>query len=424
GLIECPKCSGTDFEKEDDILDVWFDSGVSFSAVLEARDYLQSPANLYLEGSDQHRGWFHSALLTSIGTRGKAPYKAVLTHGFVVDAKGKKMSKSSGNVIAPSEVIDKYGADVLRLWVSSEDYKDDLRISDEIVKRLSEAYRRIRNTFRYILGNLSDFDPDSNLIEFSELRELDRFTLSKLEALREKVLESYEKFEIHAIYHQVHNFCSVDLSAFYLDALKDRLYTSKADSVERRGAQTTIYYVLDHLVRMLAPILVFTTEEAWGFMPASKTDDRAESVHLTDFPKAREEWRDLELEARWAEILKVKGEVSRALELARTDKVIGHPLDARVVLLPEGDVKALLSQDDIEEILKEILVVSRVVVEDDISEDEGVDVFFTGEEIPELKIVISKAKGGKCERCWNYDASVGTDSSAPTICERCNKALK
>ncbi len=423
-LVECPKCSGKDFDKEEDILDVWFDSGVSFSAVLEARDYLKSPADLYLEGSDQHRGWFHSALLTSIGARGKAPYKAVLTHGFVVDAKGKKMSKSSGNVIAPSEVIDKYGADVLRLWVSSEDYRDDLRISNEIIKRLSEAYRRIRNTFRYILGNLSDFDPDTGLVEFSELRELDRFTLSKLEALRAKVLESYEKFEFHAIYHQVHNFCAVDLSAFYLDALKDRLYTSKAGSIERRGAQTTIYYVLDHLVRMLAPILVFTTEEAWGFMPASKTKERAESVHLADFPEAHDEWRDPELEARWAEILKVKGEVSRALELARTDKVIGHPLDARVALLPEGDIKALLYEDGIDEILKEILVVSKVVVEDDIAEGEGVDVFFTGDEVPELKIVISKALGGKCERCWNYDTSVGEDPEAPTICERCRKVLK
>ncbi len=424
GLVDCPKCNGSEFDREEDILDVWFDSGVSFSAVLEARDYLSTPADLYLEGSDQHRGWFHSALLTSIGTRGKPPYKAVLTHGFVVDAKGKKMSKSSGNVIAPGEVIDKYGAEVLRLWVASEDYRDDLRISPEIIKRLSEAYRRIRNTFRYILGNLSDFDPERDAVELSGLKEVDRFTLSKLSTLMEEVEEAYNKFEFHAIYHKVHNFCAVDLSAFYLDALKDRLYTSRADSIERRAAQTTIYYVLDHLVRLLAPILVFTADEAWSFMPASKSGKRAESVHLGEFPKAHDQWKDPELEARWAEILKIKNELSRALELARTDKVIGHPLDARVVLLPEGDIKELLYAEGMEEILREILVVSTVVVKDDIEEGEGVDVFFAGDEVPELKVVVSKAMGEKCERCWHYDVSVGSDTSAPTICDRCSEALK
>jgi isoleucyl-tRNA synthetase len=419
-IVSCPECDGSEFEKEEDILDVWFDSGVSFSAVLEARDYLTSPADLYLEGSDQHRGWFHSALLTSVATRGKAPYKAVLTHGFVVDAKGKKMSKSSGNVIAPSEVIEKYGVEVLRLWVASEDYSDDITISNEIIKRLSEAYRRIRNTFRYILGNLSDFDPEKDAVLFSELTEIDRFTLSKLSTLTEKVLEAYNKYEFHAIFHLVHNFCAVDLSAFYLDALKDRLYTSKADSIERRAAQTTIYYVLDHLVKLLAPVLVFTTDEAWGFM----SDDKSISVHLEEFPKPRGEWKDDKLEARWAEILKVKNEASRALELARKDKVIGHPLDARVALLPEGDIVELLKEEGMEEILKEMLVVSEVQVEDDVVEGEGVDVFFTGDELPDLKILISKANGEKCERCWHYDLSVGKEKQALTICERCIQALK
>ena len=268
--VRCPKCGKSEFLKEEDILDVWFDSGVSFATVVEKRDNLGYPADLYLEGSDQHRGWFQSSLLTSIGTRTLAPYKAVLTHGFVVDASGRKMSKSLGNVMAPQEVIKKYGAEVLRLWVAAEDYREDIRISEEILLRLSEAYRRIRNTFRFILGNLYDFDPAKDMVEYDKLTELDRLTLHRLETLRRKVTGAYEAFEFHAIYHSVHNFCSVDLSAFYLDIVKDRLYTEKADSLERRSSQTVMYHVLDHLLRLLSPVLVFTTDEAWGFLPGKK----------------------------------------------------------------------------------------------------------------------------------------------------------
>ncbi|MEK7679479.1 MAG: class I tRNA ligase family protein, partial [Deltaproteobacteria bacterium] len=311
--VKCPSCGNEELTKEEDILDVWFDSGVSFAAVLEKRENLGFPAALYLEGSDQHRGWFHSSLLVSIGTRGAAPYKAVLTHGFVVDGAGKKMSKSVGNVIAPQEVIDKYGAEVLRLWVAAEDYCEDIRISEEILKRLSEAYRRIRNTFRFILGNLYDFDPEKDSVPYPELHELDRLTLHRLAKLTEKVRRAYEEFEFHAIYHSIHNFCAVDLSAFYLDGLKDRLYTCKADSKERRAGQTVLWRLIDCLTRLLAPILVFTADEAWQFIPGKKPD----SVHLADMPDVRKDWLDEGLEKKWEKLLTIKDEITKGLEAAR-----------------------------------------------------------------------------------------------------------
>src|SRR3990167_611393 len=321
GETKCPKCKKQDFEKEENILDVWFDSGTSFAGVLEKRQNLKMPADLYLEGSDQHRGWFHSSLFASVGTRKIAPYKAVLTHGFVVDGSGRKMSKSLGNVVAPQEVIGKHGAEVLRLWVAGEDYREDIRISEEILKRLSEAYRRIRNTFRYILGNLYDFDPEKDAAPYSDLTELDRLTLHRLTRLTERILKAYETFEFHIIYHSVHNFCNVDLSALYLDILKDRLYISKPDSKARRAGQTTIYYIADYLVRLIAPVLVFTSDEVWRFMPKRKEA----SVHLASFPQIKKEWIDDELEKKWDTLLKIKGEIAKAMEMARKDKVIGHP---------------------------------------------------------------------------------------------------
>ena len=419
---KCPKCSRTEFTKEENILDVWFDSGVSFAAVLEARPNLKFPADLYLEGSDQHRGWFHSSLLASIGSRNCPPYKAVLTHGFVVDGEGRKMSKSTGNVIAPQEVIDKYGAEVLRLWVAGEDYREDIRISEEILKRLAEGYRRIRNTFRYILGNLSGFDPSKDMVEFSEMDELDRLTLHRLAKLTERVTSAYSAYEFHVIYHSVHNFCAVDLSAFYLDIIKDRLYTFAPASKRRRACQSAIYHVLDHLVRLTAPVLVFTADEAWRQMPGRQTD----SVHLAELPKARKEWLDDELEEKWSVLLKVKVVISKFLEEARQNKLIGHSLDAavRISTADKAGVKELIdllkldiTVEDLSSLiasetdsLEEMLIVSQLSVE---SQDAKAPV-----------IGITKAEGAKCERCWHYSAEVGQDLNHPTVCGRCVEALQ
>jgi len=414
--VKCPKCGGAEFSKEEAILDVWFDSGVSFAAVVEKNENLKFPADLYLEGSDQHRGWFHSSLLAAEGTRGMPPYKAVLTHGFVVDGNGKKMSKSTGNVIAPEHVIGRYGAEVLRLWVAGEDYREDIRISEEILKRLSEAYRRIRNTFRYILGNLNDFDPEKDAVAYEELEELDRLTLHRLTKLTGRVLSAYDDFEFHAIYHSVHNFCTVDLSSFYLDVLKDRLYTGAAGSKGRRAAQTTIYHVLDHLVRLTAPVLVFTTEEAWSFMPGRKE----ESVHLSSMPKVNEKWLDEGLEKKWAELMTIKSEISKALEGARQAKIIGHPLDARVIIRPTEKNAELLAEE--EGVLEEVLIVSKLTVAPG-AEAAQAAFKFDSEEIPGLSISVEKASGDKCERCWHFSPQVGTHAVHPTLCGRCVEAL-
>nr|MBL0715976.1 isoleucine--tRNA ligase [Desulfobacterales bacterium] len=322
----CAHCGGQSFTKETDILDVWFDSGVSHAAVLEKRDNLQWPADLYLEGSVKHRGWFHSSLLTAVGTRGRAPYKSVLTHGFVVDANGRKMSKSLGNVMAPKTVIDKYGAEILRLWVSAADYRDDIRISDTILRQLSDAYRRIRNTSRFMLGNLYDFDPSADAVPYDQLVDLDRFTLHRLQVLVQRAQKAYETYEFHMIYHALHNFCTLDLSAFYLDILKDRLYTSAPAAVARRGAQTVMYIVLDTMARLMAPILAFTAEEVWQYIPA--VPDKPASVHGAPMPTVKPEWQDEALADKWRHLLAVRGEVTSALEAARSAKLIGHPLDA------------------------------------------------------------------------------------------------
>jgi isoleucyl-tRNA synthetase len=399
-----------------DILDVWFDSGVSYAAVLEGRDYLKFPADIYLEGSDQHRGWFHSSLLTSVNNRGSAPYESVLTHGFVVDGHGKKMSKSSGNVIAPDEIIKKYGAEILRLWVAAEDYRDDIRISEEILKRLSEAYRRIRNTCRYILGNLYDFDPLKDKVEYKDLLEIDRLSLHRLQKLIIRIRDAYDSFSFHTIYHSLHNFCVVDMSAFYLDVLKDRLYISLPGSKERRSAQTAIYEILSSIVRLMAPILSFTSEEVWKHVQSDGSKEG--SVHLSQFPTANEDCIDEELAAKWDTFLKVRGEVSRALESARRDKVIGHSLDAEVNLyVPEklyGFLKGYI--DD----LKSIFIVSKVNL---FNNEEG-DGEFKSEEVDGLSINVGQAPGKKCERCWIYDPTVGDNGKHITICQRCVEAIE
>ena len=411
----CPKCEGNRFEKEKDILDVWFDSGVSHTAVLESRDYLSWPADMYLEGSDQHRGWFHSALLTATGTRGRAPYESVLTHGFVVDGKGEKMAKSKGNVIAPKEIIERYGGEILRLWVAASDYQDDVRISEKILKQLTDAYRRIRNTSRFMLGNLGDFDPETDAIPYESMQEIDRFALYRLQGLVRQARTAYKAFEFHAVYHELYNYCVLDLGAFYLDVLKDRLYTSPARSTDRRSAQTALNTILDAVVRLMAPILVFTAEELWTHM--SRSDAGPTSVHLAQLPEVNDDFLDDELAERWKSLLLLRGEVSKALEEARGQKIIGHALDAAVTLSLPEEFSAVVKPNAHE--LRTVFIVSNV----NILAEEELSGAYESSKIPGLSIRIDPALGEKCERCWIHDPSVGSDGLHKTICARCLKVL-
>ena len=411
----CPKCQGEEFKKETDILDVWFDSGVSYAAVCEKRPNLKSPADMYLEGSDQHRGWFHSSLLASVGTRGQAPYHSVLTHGFVVDEKGRKMSKSLGNVILPDEVIKRYGAEILRLWVAAEDYRDDIRISEEILSRLSDAYRRIRNTCRFLLGNLYDFDPRKDRVPDSQLHDLDRWILLRLQKLTARLREAYTNFEFHMVYHGIQNFCTVDLSALYLDILKDRLYTSPASSPQRRAAQTTLYKILDSLVRLMATILSFTAEEVWDHIPGAK--ERAQSVHFALFPEAEPQYLDAKLEERFELLLKVRTEVSRILEAARQGKVIGNSLEASVTLNAPEKLLAFLREN--EPLLKDFFIVSEIILTPTVPPGAQ-----RSKEMEGLHILVSRSAGQKCQRCWMYDSKVGQSVAHPSVCPRCLAALE
>ena len=411
----CEKCQNTSFVKETDILDVWFDSGVSHAAVLEQRSYLKWPADLYLEGSDQHRGWFHSSILTAVGTRGAAPYNAVLTHGYVVDAQGKKMSKSIGNIVAPSEVIDKYGAEILRLWVSASDYRDDIRISEKFLKQLSDAYRRIRNTCRFLLGNLSDFNPEKDSVSYESMPDIDRYALHRLSELIEKTRKAYNTYEFHLVYHAIYNYCTLDLSAFYLDILKDRLYTFPTTSKERRSAQTVMYSMLDSMVRLMAPILSFTAEEIWSFMPEGKAKE--ESVHLASLPEVNKNRNDENLARKWERLLEIRSEVTKALEEARAKKLIGHPLDAAVTISCTKELHDTLHPyaDD----LKSIFIVSKASLVD----GERLTDAYESSDIEGLSVKIEVAEGDKCERCWIHEPSVGTSSEHPAICNRCRQAL-
>ena len=411
----CAQCGHERFVKEEDILDVWFDSGVSHAAVLEVRPELRWPADLYLEGSDQHRGWFHSSLLTAVGTRGRAPYRSVLTHGFVVDADGRKMSKSLGNVVAPREVIDQYGAEVLRLWVAASDYQDDIRISSGILTQLSDAYRRIRNTSRFILGNLYDFDPGSDRPAYTEMLEIDRFILHRLQVLLERIRSAYDRYEYHTIYHGLYQFCTVELSALYLDILKDRLYTSPAASRERRSGQAAMYLLLDAMARLMAPILPFTAEEIWQHLPAPP--GKAPSIHLVHFPEPDAGLKDEALAARWESLLRVRAEVTRALEAARVQKQIGHPLDAAVTVAAEPQLYAELAPFAPE--LRSILIVSSAELVPAAALEGAVE----SAEIPGLRVRVQPAPGKKCERCWVHTPSVGESPEHPTICGRCRDAL-
>ncbi|HLZ34542.1 MAG TPA: isoleucine--tRNA ligase [Nitrospira sp.] len=407
----CSQCGGTDFEKERDILDVWFESGVSYAAVLKPRKWW--PADLYLEGSDQHRGWFHSALLAGVVTDRRAPYHAVLTHGFVLDGQGKKMSKSAGNVVAPQDVIKQSGAEILRLWVSAQDYREDLRISPEILNHLIEAYRKIRNTCRFLLSNLYDFDPATHRAPYEQLSELDRWALMRLEELKGKVRKAYDDFEFHAIYHALNNFCSVDLSAVYLDILKDRLYTFRADSPLRRGSQTVLYEIITAMTKLMAPVLSFTAEEIWRSL-ATHTGGAPGpvSVHLSEFPVARSEWQDAKLAQRWDQLLEVRVAVQAALEDRRREKVIGSSLEADIEIKASSEKYEFLQSYEAD--LSTIFIVSRVTLTQ----------VHNLPHKPDVLVVVSKSTSEKCERCWNYREAVGKNKQHTTLCDRCVEAVQ
>ncbi len=410
----CSECGHNVFTKETDIMDVWFDSGVSHAAVLEQREGVRWPADLYLEGADQYRGWFQSSLLTSVAWRSEAPYKAVCTHGWVVDGEGKKMSKSLGNGILAEEILNDYGADILRLWVASSDYHADIRISKDILKQLSEGYRKIRNTARYILGNIADFDPKKDMVKFDDMQDIDKWALLKLEELKEKVTSAYDAFEFHQVYHSIRNFCVIDMSNFYLDVLKDRLYCDKTDGISRRAAQSAMYIILNSLTKLLAPILAFTSEEIWESMPHLE-DENAEHVLLNDMPAkecltAPEGFMD-----KWNKINAVRDAVKKQLEELRAQKVIGSSLDAEVTLYAEGELFEFLSE--VKESLPQVLIVSKVSLVNANGGKEDED--FAG-----LGIESKKAEGCKCARCWTYSDTVGKDVNHPDICERCAAVIE
>ncbi|TAL26023.1 MAG: isoleucine--tRNA ligase [Nitrospirae bacterium] len=404
---KCKKCGSGSFSKEMDILDVWFDSGVSHAAVMEINPRLSWPADMYLEGSDQHRGWFQSSLLASVGTRGTSPYRTVLTHGFVVDGSGKKMSKSLGNVVAPQEIIKANGAEILRLWVSAEDYRDDIRISKEIIDRLTEAYRKIRNTARFLLGNLNDFDGGDY---GNDLLEIDRWAMSRLQQLTKRITASYENYAFHEVYHLLHNFCIVDMSSFYLDILKDRLYTFRSDSKERRAAQWVLQNILATITKLMSPIISFTAEEIWGFIKG----DKEESVFLASFPKTDEKYLDDALEGKWSRMITIRNEVNKALEIRRQNKFIGNSLEAKVILyLPEQEFNLL---NEYRDFLPSLFIVSGAEIRQAAGKVESA---YESEEVKGMSVVVERAEGGKCERCWNWSPAVGTFSDAPELCRRC-----
>lgn len=409
--VKCD-CGCGEFTKEYDIMDVWFDSGVSHSAVMEQFDCLSFPADLYLEGADQYRGWFQSSLLTSVVYHGCAPYKAVCTHGWVVDGEGKTMHKSLGNGIDPSEITDAYGADILRLWVASSDYHSDIRISQPILRQLSDAYKKIRNTARFILGNLgngSGFDPDTDSVADDKLTELDKWAIMRLDALIDKVNEGYNSFDFHIAFHAIHNFCVIDMSNFYLDIIKDRLYCEKENSELRRAAQTAMYRILSAVARLAAPIISFTAEEIWQFMPHSSNDD-TQSIFLNQMPEKSGISFSDEFVSKWDFIYGTREAVNKVLEEKRNEKVIGKSLEANVIIHC-GDDETEARYNALAGNLAEILIVSGVSV---IKDKDGGDTEFE----------VVKAEGEKCERCWRYSKTVGGDSEHPTLCSRCAASLK
>ncbi|MFH1640775.1 MAG: isoleucine--tRNA ligase [Candidatus Omnitrophota bacterium] len=413
--IKCPNCAGDSFVKTYDILDVWFDSGVSHQAVLKKREELDFPCELYLEGSDQHRGWFQASLIPSMAIDNKPPFKTVLTHGFVVDGKGQKMSKSLGNVISPFDIIKDFGADILRLWVAASDYNEDIRISGEIMNRLAEAYRKIRNTARFILSNLYDFNPDCDKVSYGNLRKIDRWIFKKLENSRQEISAAYENFEFYKAYKGIYSFCNEELSMYYLDMVKGRLYTYAADSVERRAAQTAIYEILRVLTSMMAPILVFTAEDIFRCMPKEKKDLTFKSIHLSDWPQKNSVFSeesvaaDNSIESELKPVIELIPDIAKALEEKRSSGVIGSSFDAKINLLT-NDENRYTFLTSLKEELPEILKASQVCIT---KSDKSVS----------FAIEVNKADGEKCVRCWNYSGLVGKDTNHPLICDKCLEAI-
>ena len=418
---KCAKCGGTSFKKEMDIIDVWFESGSSHAAVLGHVPNLPWPADLYLEGGDQYRGWFHSSLLCAVGTRDAAPYRGVATNGWTLDEQGRAMSKSLGNGVEPVEITEKLGGEIVRLWVASVDFRNDVACSDNLMQRVAENYRKVRNTFRYILGNLGDFDPATNAVAWSDMHSLDRHALRQTAAVTAEIIAWYEEFSFHKIYQRIMQFCAVDLSAVYFDVLKDRLYVSSPNCRGRRSAQMAIWKIGEALARLLAPIMAFTCDEVWQYLPAIA--GKAESVHLTTFPQAADllgsgpniggpSFEDKTEQEDWATLLRVREEVLKALETERTNKVIGGGLEAQVKVTAPEPVHTVLARHAGE--LRYLWIVSSAGAEKAVSSNGSGTV----------TVQVSKADGLKCERCWNYSTRVGEDTTYPTVCERCSAALK
>jgi isoleucyl-tRNA synthetase len=408
----CPECGHNQFRKETDIMDVWFDSGSSHAGVLETRPELQWPADLYLEGSDQYRGWYNSSLITATAVKGRAPYKGILSHGFTLDGEGRKMSKSLGNTVDPNQVCQKLGADILRLWVASVDYQSDVRISDNILNQITEVYRKIRNTLRFMLGNLSHFNPATDRVPYSQMKELDRFAFIRLHRMIERVVKAYDDYEFHIVYQAVHHFCAVEMSSFYLDIIKDRLYANAPNDPARKASQTVMYDALLAITTLISPILPHTADEVWKYIPGVELP----SVQLAEMPKADTGLYDRALEAKWDRFLDVRDEVLKALEEARQSKVIGNSLGAAVHLYPNADTAELLGALDQ---LDQLFIVSQVHVHK------------PGEAAPEgalkgkhLDVQVVQAEGEKCERCWIVTPEVGHSKEHPTLCVRCSSVVE
>ena len=415
GSAKCAKCGGRDFRKEMDIIDVWFESGSSHAAVLGHDPKLPWPADMYIEGGDQHRGWFQSSLLCAVGTRGAAPYRMTATCGWTLDPQGRAMHKSLGNAVDPTEIIERLGGEIVRLWVASVDFREDVICSEDLMQRVADNYRKIRNTFRYMLGNLHGFDPARDAVPFSEMEALDQYMLLRAADVTQRVRNWYAAFEFHKVYHAVHDFCVVELSSLYIDVLKDRLYTFAARSKARLSAQTALWRIAEALVRLLAPLMSFTSDEIWQYLPV--VAGRSASVHLEVFPAAKDLTGDTgsidvtRLRADWDAIMRVREEVTKTLEQARQEKQIGAALEAEVLLTAAESVYSVLKGRETE--LRALLIVSGVRV----VRAEG------GNGAAPVTVQVRKAAGHKCERCWNYSVQVGADSQYPTVCERCAPVL-
>lgn len=413
---KCENCNSTEFQKEEDIIDVWFDSGVSHQAVLKQNNSLKFPADLYLEGSDQHRGWFQASLITSMGISEEVPFKAVLTHGFVVDGEGKKMSKSLGNIISPQEVISEFGSDVLRLWAASCNYNEDVRISKEILSQTAESYRKMRNTLKFILGNLTDFDRKSDIVEYDKMPELDKWALCVTEEILKEATLSYENFEFHRVVHLVYNFCTTEMSNIYLDIIKDRLYILPKDSIARRSAQGVLYRILEVIMGILSPILPFTMEEVYGYI---RNEDDPQSVNLISWPKPNNQFLNFPSKEKWEELFKIRSFVMKAMEIKRAVKEIGDSLEASVELYCANPrvLDLLRSFDD----LKTVFIVSEFKLYDVKSLSNE---YTLKDEERNLGFVVKKASGSKCQRCWNYSETVGIDAKYSNLCKRCRDILE